>query len=178
MNREDAREKEKGRTKRVAMFGMMVALAMILSYVEALIPISFGIPGVKPGLANLVVFAALYVMSPLDAFCISVVRILLVGITFGNMFSCIYSLTGGILSYFVMLFLKEKGWLTQIGVSIAGGISHNIGQLIVAAIVVESAAIFSYFPVLLAGGAAAGTFIGILGGMIIRRVPVKSLISK
>ncbi|MDO4343873.1 MAG: Gx transporter family protein [Eubacteriales bacterium] len=156
---------------RAAMYGVLVALAMIFSYIEMLIPITIGIPGVKPGLANLVVFAALYLMTPADAFVISMVRILLVGMTFGNMFALLYSFAGGILSFLVMWLCMQKNWMGKTGVSIAGGISHNIGQLIVAAVVLESAAVFAYLPVLLLSGTVMGALIGFLGACVIKRLP-------
>lgn len=158
-------------SERAALYGVLIALAMILSYVETLIPVSAGIPGVKLGLANLAVFAALYMMKPADAFIISMVRILLVGFTFGSLFSLLYSFAGGILSYLIMLLCKTKGWLDKLGVSVAGGISHNIGQLVVAALVLENTAVVTYLPVLLLAGAVTGALIGMLGGLVIERLP-------
>lgn len=158
-------------SERAALYGVLIALAMILSYVETLIPVSAGIPGVKLGLANLTVFAALYMMRPADAFIISMVRILLVGFTFGSLFSLLYSFAGGILSYLIMLLCKTKGWLDKLGVSVAGGISHNVGQLVVAALVLENTAVVTYLPVLLLAGAVTGALIGMLGGLVIERLP-------
>lgn len=157
--------------KKIATMGILVALAMICSYVETLIPIQLGVPGVKPGLANIVVFAALYTFGPADAFLISIVRIVLVSVTFGNLSAMVYSLAGGLCSFLVMLFCKKSDLFSKTGVSIAGGVAHNVGQLVVAAFVVESAAVFAYLPVLLMAGCVAGAFIGLLGGMIIRRIP-------
>lgn len=150
--------------KKVAYSALLVALAMIFSYVEALIPISFGIPGIKLGLANLVVVLGLFILKPSQVFCVLVVRIVLSSFMFGSLFSIIYSLAGGVLSFFVMLILKKtiKGF-SIIGISMAGGISHNIGQLIVAACVVENMHVFLYMPVLLVAGMLTGMLIGILG---------------
>lgn len=156
---------------RAAMYGVLIALAMIFSYIETVIPINFGVPGVKPGLANLTVFSALYLMRPVDAFLISMVRILLVGFTFGNMFAMLYSFAGGILSFFLMWLCKKRGWLDKTGVSIVGGVAHNVGQLTVAALVLENAAVFSYFPVLLLSGTVMGALIGMLGSSVIQRLP-------
>ncbi|EET62307.1 hypothetical protein BRYFOR_05340 [Marvinbryantia formatexigens DSM 14469] len=172
-NARDGGQKMQTAGERAAMYGVLVALAMIFSYVETLIPIPMGIPGVKPGLANLVVFAALYRMCPADAFVISMVRILLVGMTFGNEFAMLYSFAGGMLSFLVMWFAKKKEWLGMTGVSIAGGIAHNIGQLLVAAAVLESMAVFTYLPVLLLAGTVMGAFIGLLGAQVIKRLPGK-----
>lgn len=157
------------KTKNVALFGMMVALAFTFSYLESLIPFNFGIPGVKLGLANLVVVVALYTMKPSEAFSIAVIRIFLAGLTFGNAYSIAYSLCGGILSFAVMLLMK-KTKLSIVGVSMMGGISHNIGQIIVAAIVMETARIAYYLPVLLVAGLATGLLLGIVSKLIVSRV--------
>ena len=148
-------------TKKITLSALMVALAMILSYLEAMIPFSFGIPGIKLGLANLVVLTALYLFGPAQALLISVVRIFLISITFGSMAALVYSLGGGILSFVVMLILSRIKGFSVIGVSVAGGVSHNIGQLIAAALVVENLNLLFYFPVLLAAGVITGLLIGI-----------------
>ena len=156
------------KAKRIDFFGMMVALAFTFSYLESLIPFNFGIPGVKLGLANLVVVVALYIMKPGEAFSIAVIRILLAGLTFGNVYSLAYSLCGGILSFIVMYFMR-KTKLSVIGVSMLGGICHNIGQIIVAAVVMETARIAYYLPVLLVAGLITGLLLGIVSKLIIDR---------
>ena len=150
--------------KKVSYGAMLIALSLIFSYVEVLIPISFGIPGIKLGLANLVVVLGLHMLKPMQVFWVLVVRIVLSSMMFGSLFSMIYSLTGGILSFFVMLFLKKmcKGF-SIIGISMAGGVSHNIGQLVVAACVMENMHVFLYMPVLLIAGMMMGMLIGVLG---------------
>ena len=158
---------------KTAFFGVYISLALILSYVEALIPISFGVPGIKIGLANLIIVIVLYKSEKeSDALIISVVRIILSGFMFGNMFAIIYSLAGGFLSFFVMKFLKKKDSFSIIGVSIAGGVFHNIGQLIVAMIVVESYKISFYLPVLLIAGLITGALIGIVAGEVLKRIKI------
>lgn len=157
------------KVRKVALYGMMVALAFTFSYFESLIPFNFGIPGVKLGLANLVVVVALYVMSPIEAFSIAVIRIFLAAMTFGNFYSLAYSLCGGILSFIVMLLVK-KTKLSIIGVSMLGGICHNIGQIIVAAIVMETIRIAYYLPVLLVAGLLTGLLIGIVSKLIVNRL--------
>ena len=149
--------------KRVAYSAMLVALAMIFSYVEALIPFSFGIPGIKLGLANLVVVIGLFFLKPLQVFGILIARIVLVAFLFGNMSSLLYSLAGGILSFCVMLVLKKCKGFSIIGISMAGGVSHNVGQLVVAACVVENVHVFYYMPVLLVVGLITGMLIGTVG---------------
>lgn len=148
--------------KKVAYMGLFLALALILSFVESLIPIPIGIPGVKLGLANLAVVMALYCIGPWEAFGISVLRIVLSGFMFGSAFGILYSLAGGLLSFLVMWLLQRFLKLHCMSVSTAGGISHNIGQLAVAALVVENYSILYYIPVLLAAGAVTGFLIGII----------------
>lgn len=155
---------------KIAYWGVFLALALVCSYVESLIPISFGIPGVKLGLTNIVVILMLYTIGARDAIFISVLRIILAGFMFGNAFSIIYSLAGGILSFVVMLLLKNTGKLKILSISTAGGISHNVGQLIVAALVVENYNILFYVPVLIIAGIITGFLIGLLAGEIVLRI--------
>lgn len=154
---------------KVAVFGVFTSLALILSYVELLIPINFGIPGMKLGLANLLVVILLYKGCPRDALLLSVIRILLSGLIFGNMFSIFYSLGGGLLSLAVMVFLKKTGQFTVAGISIGGGASHNIGQLLVAMFVVQTYQVGYYLPVLLIAGVITGAVIGILSAEVLKR---------
>ena len=155
---------------RVAYFGVFTALALIFSYVETLIPVNFGIPGVKLGLANLIIVVALYKMRLSEAYLLSVVRVLLAGFIFGNYFSIIYSLAGGLLSLTVMALLKKWGGFSLQGISIAGGVCHNIGQLVVAMIVVETFAMSYYMPVLLVAGLITGFLIGVVADQVLRRI--------
>lgn len=156
--------------KKVAMAGMFTALAMIFSYVEVLIPISLGIPGIKLGLANLAVVVMLYTMGTPMAFAVSMIRILLVSATFGNFAAMLYSLAGGILSFGGMVLLKKLPKFSIVGVSVAGGILHNAGQLAVAMAVVENIRLISYLPPLLIAGTVTGTLIGIVSAQVIPRV--------
>ena len=154
---------------KVAVFGVFTSLALILSYVELLIPINFGIPGMKLGLANLLVVILLYKGCPRDALLLSVIRILLSGLILGNMFSIFYSLGGGLLSLAVMVFLKKTGQFTVAGISIGGGASHNVGQLLVAMFVVQTYQVGYYLPVLLIAGVITGAVIGILSAEVLKR---------
>ncbi len=158
------------RKTKVAYFGVFTALALIFSYLESLIPINFGIPGVKLGLANLIIVIALYKMSAKEAFFLSVSRILLAGFMFGNYFSIIYSLAGGIMSLLVMALLKKSGGFSVLGISIAGGVFHNVGQLIIAMLIVETFSVAYYFPVLLIAGVLTGLLIGIISREMLKRL--------
>ena len=147
-------------SKRIAKVGLFVALAMIFSYIEAIIPWSFGIPGVKLGIANIVVVVALYQLNIPEAVGISFVRIFLMGLLFGNIMSLAYSFSGGVLSFVGMIICKRLR-LSIIGVSVVGGVLHNVGQLSAAAFILQSTAITYYFPVLLVSGLVTGFLIGI-----------------
>ena len=153
-------------TKKVAYCAMLTALAMIFGYVEALIPFGFGIPGIKLGIANIVIVLALYMFPAYQVFMIQLARIVLVPFLFGNISMMIYSLAGGILSFLVMLLLKKTKEFSVTGVSIAGGVSHNIGQLAVAVFVVQNIRIAFYLPALMASGLLTGCLIGMLANKI------------
>ena len=155
---------------KAAYFGVFTALALIFSYVETLIPIHIGIPGVKLGLANLIVVIALYRMGVREAYVLSVVRVILAGFLFGNLFAILYSLAGGLLSFTVIVFLKKTEKFSVLGVSMAGAVFHNIGQLIMAAIVLESLSITYYLPVLMISGIVTGLLIGIVANEMLKRV--------
>lgn len=156
--------------KKVSYCAILVALALVFSYVEAMIPFNFGIPGIKLGIANLVIVIGLYLLKPHEVLIISVVRILLAGFMFGSGMSIIYSLAGGLLSFAVMLLLKKIKGLSILGVSIAGGVSHNIGQLLMAVLIVQNIKIGYYAPVLLIAGAVTGTIIGVVSGRILAAI--------
>jgi heptaprenyl diphosphate synthase len=155
---------------RTALYGLLIALAFVLGYVESLIPIYLGAPGVKLGLANLVSIIALYCLGAGAAAFINIVRIFLVGVTFGNMSAVLFSLAGAALSLLVMAVSKKLGIFGMVGVSILGGVFHNIGQFLIAAFVVKTFGVFTYFPVLLAAGTVAGALIGLLGGLVTVRI--------
>lgn len=154
------------RTKSIAYCAMFTALAMIFGYVEALIPFGFGIPGMKLGLANIVTVVVLYTLPAYQALGIQLARIVLVSFLFGNMSMMIYSLAGGVLSFLAMFFVKKIKGFSITGVSIAGGVSHNAGQLMAAVFVAGSIKIAFYLPVLLISGLVTGCLIGVLAGRI------------
>ena len=157
-------------TKKTAQVGMLVAAAFVLGYVESLLPISFGIPGIKLGLSNIVVLLCLYEGTAKEAFGIALVRIVLTGLTFGNFPTMAYSLAGGIFSFLVMFLLKKSNVFSVYGVSIAGGVSHNIGQIAVAVLVLQTGLLMYYLPFLLVAGCVAGACIGFVGGILVKRL--------
>lgn len=155
---------------RVAYFGVFTALALMFSYIETMIPIQFGIPGIKLGFANIMIVIMLYKSSAKEALLLSIVRIMLSGFLFGNLSSILYSIAGGVLSLGIMTLLKKQGGFSVIGVSVAGGVSHNVGQLIVAILVVETYQVGYYFPVLLVAGVLTGLGIGVVSQEVLKRI--------
>ena len=156
-------------TKQIAKYGLLTALAIIFGYVEFLVPVNLGIPGTKLGIANIVVLFSLYLLGRKGAFLISMVRITISGLLFGGVFSMLYSLGGGILSFAVMALLYKNRHLSSVGVSIAGGACHNIGQLVVAVLVANTPTLFSLLPWLVLVGAVTGAVNGLLTLIILRR---------
>ena len=161
---------------RIAACGVLTALALIFSYIEFLVPLPIAIPGIKLGLANIVCLVCLYALGERYAFLINVTRIALAALLFGSVFSALYALAGGIVSFAVMALLKRTKAFSACGVSMAGGVFHNLAQLVVAGFLVESAQVFYYFPVLLLSGMATGIGIGILATLILRSIAKDSLV--
>ena len=158
------------KNKKIAVFALCTALAFTLSFLETLIPINIGVPGVKIGLANIVVVAALYLLDKRAAFAVSMIRILIAGLLFSGAFSLLYSFAGGMLSFLVMLLAMKSEKFSVLGVSVLGGAVHNIGQIIVAAIVMQTPRIVYYLPVLLISGALAGIVVGIISKIVVERL--------
>lgn len=161
------------KTKKIAQLGLMTTLALIASYIEFLIPIPIGIPGVKLGLANLMIVWALYSFRPVEALFINIMRIFLAGFLFGNLSMILYSLAGALLSFGCMYLAKRSNAFGIVGVSIIGGVTHNAGQLLVAMIVLETKSLIYYGPVLLAAGVITGLIIGIITMEVRKRLPGK-----
>lgn len=159
------------KTRRLALSAMLAALALIFSYVEAMIPIPVPVPGIKLGIANLVIVTAIYKLGFRYAFTINCVRIVIAGLLFSGVFGMFYSFAGGILSIAVMYLLYRTGWFSMIGVSMAGGVAHNLGQLITACLIVSNVRLMSYFSILLFSGLFSGIAVGFLATLIYRRLP-------
>lgn len=159
------------RTKKITIAALMAAMALIFSYVEVLIPFTIGIPGIKLGIANIVVLIALYYLNAKYALTINIVRVLIAGLLFNGLFGALYSLAGALVSFVVMVLLKKTNIFSVVGISMAGGVAHNLGQILVAAVLVANIKIFIYFPVLIISGVITGAIIGILAGLILRKLP-------
>lgn len=149
---------------------MFLALSLVAAYIENLIPIQVGVPGVKLGLANIVTMVILYTLGFVAAALLSAARILLSGMLFGSGFAMVYSAAGAALSIVVMAVLRKTGHFSSVGVSVAGGVFHNVGQILVAMAVLETGALLYYLPILVVSGLAAGIVTGIISGILIKRV--------
>lgn len=155
------------RNKRIALRGILIALALILSYIESFIPISSALPGVKIGLANIVTIYALEVLGFREALVISLLRILLTAILFGNPAVMIYSLSGALCSLITMSLIARFPAAGITGISVTGAIMHNAGQCLAAALLLRNANVFSYLPVLLIAGVIAGVITGAASGLVL-----------
>lgn len=157
-------------TKRTAFIGLAISLAMILSFVESQIPAFVAIPGVKVGLPNLVIVFLLYKIGWKESVLVNVLRVVLVSLLFGNVQTLSFSLAGAALSLLGMILLKKSEKFSPIAVSIAGGVLHNVGQILAACLWTQTPQIVYYLPVLLLSGTIAGVVIGLVGGMLVKRL--------
>ena len=158
------------KTKKLTVMALTTALAMILSFVESQVPAFVAVPGVKMGLANIAVVFALYRLGWKEAAGISLIRVLLVSVLFGTVASLFYSLAGAVLSLLGMGLLKQTGKFTEIIVSVTGGVLHNIGQIAMACILLETDALKYYLPFLLVSGILAGVVIGVVSAILVKRI--------
>ena len=157
-------------TRKIARMGLLVALSMILSYVESLIPACVAVPGVKVGLANIVVIFALYTLGPIEALTVSLLRVILSSFLFGSVLSLLYSLSGALLSLGGMILMKKVKIFSTTAVSVTGGVLHNVGQILVACLVLETDVLLYYLPVLILSGTITGAVIGIIASLVIKRL--------
>ena len=148
--------------KKIPYYGLFAALAILMGYVEMMIPVPIPIPGVKLGLANVIIIIMMNFMDTKSALFVSLVRVFLSGLLFAGFAGLLYSLAGAMLSFAVMALLKKTGKCSIIGVSLAGGVFHNVGQVTVAALVVENVKMAYYLPFLLVSGVVTGILIGIV----------------
>ena len=161
------------KTKYLSRMALLLALALVLSYLESLVPLSFAVPGIKMGLPNIVIVWALYRLRFRDAAALSILRVLLVSLLFGSAFSLLYSLSGAVLSLAVMAGLKATKKFGCAGVSVAGAVAHNFGQILMAVLVLETGKLIYYFPVLCISGTVAGICIGLLAALLIKRTDMR-----
>lgn len=162
------------KSKTIAFIGVCIALALVLSYIEVILPpVLPAVPGVKMGLPNIIIVFLLYRRGPAFAAMVSLLRILLVSLLFGNAMALMYSLAGGVLSLLVMILLRRSRILSTVGVSVVGGVAHNVGQILMAMLLLETAELGYYLAVLTVTGTVAGIAIGLCGSLLINRIPQK-----
>ena len=157
-------------TRKIARMGLLTALALILSYVESLIPAFVAVPGVKMGLANIVVVFALYTLGPGEAAIVSIIRVLLSSLLFGSILSLSYSAAGAVISLLSMIILMKTKIFGVTSVSVTGGVFHSLGQILVACLVLETDVLLYYLPVLILSGTITGAVIGIASSIVIKRL--------
>ena len=157
-------------TRKIARMGLLTALALILSYVESLIPAFVAVPGVKMGLANIVVVFALYTLGPGEAAIVSIIRVLLSSLLFGSILSLSYSAAGAVISLLSMIILMKTKIFGVTSVSVTGGVFHNLGQILVACLVLETDVLLYYLPVLILSGTITGAVIGLASSIVIKRL--------
>lgn len=162
----------KRKPKVITFLGVCTALAMVLAYIEVIIPPVFpSVPGIKMGLPNIIIVFLLYRRGPIFAITVSFLRIILVSMLFGNAMSFMYSLAGAFISLLVMILLRRLQFFSTVGVSVAGGVTHNIGQILMAMILLETSELGYYLVVLTVTGTISGILIGLCGAALIKRVP-------
>ena len=161
---------KKNDTKRLTTLSLLIAVAMILSYIEAQIPLSVSVPGVKIGLSNIATVFALYTLGAPAAVVVSVVRVILSSLLFGNFAMMIYSLSGAALALVFMILTKRSRVFSVIGVSVTGGVMHNAGQVIAAAVMMENAGIAAYVIPLIISGTLAGIVVGVISALLVGRL--------
>ena len=164
----------KSKAFKLALGGVSVAAALILSYIESLIPLSFAIPGIRMGLANIVIVFLLYKTDRLLAALVSIIRVLLAALLFGNVMSLAYSAAGAVLSFAGMLLLQRNGKFSPVGVSCAGAVSHNAGQIAMAMLLTETTQIAYYLPVLIVSGVITGLAVGAVGALLVSKIKLKT----
>ena len=162
----------RNQTKKLTVLALTVSVAMVLSFIESKIPAFVAIPGVKVGLANIAVIFALYKLGAKEAVLVSLVRCVLIALLFGSVVSLAYSLAGAALSLTVMVALKKLTPLSSIGVSVAGGVCHNVGQIIVASLIMETNVIVYYLPFLILSGTVAGIAVGVASALLVKKIKV------
>lgn len=162
----------KNKSKTISFLGLCTSLALVLAYLEAIIPPVFpAVPGIKMGLPNIVLIFVLYRYGGGKALIVSMLRIVLVSMLFGNGMAFLYSLAGGLLSMGIMVLLKRTKLLSTVGVSVTGGVAHNVGQVLTAMVLLETSQLIYYLVILTVTGTIAGILIGLCGALLVRKIP-------
>ncbi|MBR1582476.1 MAG: Gx transporter family protein [Spirochaetales bacterium] len=157
-------------TRKVVHMGMLIALAMVLSFIESQIPAFVAVPGIKLGLANIAIVFALYSLGFREALGVSLIRVVLSAILFGSVVSGLYSAAGAILSLLGMALLKKSGFFGTVGVSVSGAVLHNLGQIGIACFILKTQALVYYLPFLILSAVLSGVVIGIISAVLVERL--------
>ncbi|MBQ2377303.1 MAG: Gx transporter family protein [Clostridia bacterium] len=166
--------KKNSSTKSIAFLGISASVALLLSYIEFLLPPLFAaVPGIKIGLPNVIIIFVLYAVGVKAAAGVSFVRLCVSSLLFGNPVMFAYSAAGAVLSFLVMIILKKTDKLSAVGVSVAGGVAHNVGQIFVAMLLLNTPQIAYYMIVLTVTGTVSGVFIGLCGAYLVKRLSKK-----
>ena len=160
----------RNRTLRLTTLALTISFAMVLSYIESRIPAFVAIPGIKVGLANIAVIFSLYKFGVKEAITVSILRVFLVSMLFGSPISLIYSISGALLSLIVMIILKKLTPLSEVAVSVSGGVMHNVGQIGAASFMLSTNVVVYYLPFLLVSGTIAGIVVGIVSAILVKKV--------
>ena len=160
------------KTLKLTTLALTISFAMVLSYIESRIPAFVAIPGIKVGLANIAVIFTLYKLGIKEAITVSIIRVLLVSMLFGNPVSLIYSISGAVLSLFTMVMLKKLTPLSEVAVSVSGGVMHNVGQIAAASFMLSTNVVVYYLPFLLVSGTIAGIVVGIVSAILVQKVRI------
>ena len=163
----------KNKTLRLTALALTISFAMILSYIESRIPAFVTIPGIKVGLANIAVIFTLYKFGVREAVTVSIIRVALVSSLFGTPVSFIYSVSGAILSLASMILLKKLTPLTELTISVTGGVMHNVGQIAAACFMLSTNVVTYYLPFLIVSGTIAGIVVGIASGLLVKRINIR-----
>lgn len=158
------------KTRRVALSGMLVALMLIMGYVESLVPLTTGVPGIKPGLSNGVLIFAVYMLDVPLTYCLMILKVLLTGLMFGGISAMLYSFAGGLLSLTAMCLLKMIPGIRPEIVGMAGGMLHNVGQTVLAMVILHTYSLIGYLGVLIPVGIACGLLTGFLARLVMRHL--------
>ena len=159
-------------TRRLTTLSITIAVAMVLSYLESLIPVFVAIPGIKVGLANVAVIFTLYKLGDKEAIIISLIRVALISMLFGNAATFLYSIAGAIFSLLLMIILKRFSPLHTVAVSVVGGVAHNLAQICVASLLLRTDVLIYYLPFLLLSGIIAGIVVGVTGAILVERITI------
>lgn len=160
------------RVRKMTLLALTVSFALILSFIESRVPAFVAIPGIKVGLANIAVIFTLYKLGLKEAITVSVIRVVIVSMLFGSPVSLMYSAAGALLSICSMVILKKLTRLTEIAVSVAGGVMHNVGQITMASILLDTNVVVYYLPFLILSGTVAGIAVGVASAILIKRINV------